>query len=119
MPKPDPMRVAWYAQIPVAAVMFAAALSPVRLPSVVIGVGIGACVLGVASVFLAWRRRQVSSFAAPVAATVVAQALLNAVVFASMPFRLGGPTTESRILWGFCAVVLVINSAFTLGTWRR
>lgn len=119
MPKPDPMRVAWYAQVPAAAVMFAAALSPVRLPTAVIGLGIAACAVGAASVAVAWRRRQISSFATSAAATTFVQALLNVVVFVSMPFRSAGPTMESRVLWGVCAVVLVVTSAFTLSTWRR
>ncbi|SDR01435.1 hypothetical protein SAMN04489765_2768 [Tsukamurella pulmonis] len=113
------MRVAWYAQIPVAAVLLAGALSPVHLPRLVVGIGVAACAVGATSVVVAWRRRQVSDYAKRAAAIVFVQALLNAFVLISMPFRDGGPSAEARILWGLCAVMLVVNSAVTLNTWRR
>lgn len=113
------MRIAWYAQVPVAAVLLAGALSPQRIPTLVVGFGVAACALGAVSVVVAWRRRQISDHAIRVAASVFVQAVLNALVLLSMPFRDGGPSLGSRILWGCCAVMLVVNSAFTLNTWRR
>ncbi|BDH57806.1 hypothetical protein [Tsukamurella sp. PLM1] len=118
LPKPDPMRVAWYAQVPAAAVLFAGALSPERVPIVVIAIGVAACSLGAGAVLAAWRRREIPEFARMMAVTVLAQAILNGAVMVSMLFR-DTISAESRILWGICAVMLVVNSARTLTTWRR
>ncbi|KXO91342.1 hypothetical protein [Tsukamurella pseudospumae] len=119
LPRPDPMRVAWYAQVPVAAVLLAGALSPVRLPSLVLGVGVAACVLGAGAVIVAWRLRQISGLAVRAAVGTFVQAVLNGWVLSSMALRDGGPSLDTRILWGVLGVMLVINSAVTLNTWRR
>lgn len=117
MPKPDPMRVAWFAQIPVAAALFAAAANSTTLPRSVAIVALVSCFVGGLGSALALRGRRRADVVHAV--LLLMQTILNSIAFGRMIFWIEDPSLTTRMTWAIYAVLLVFNVVISLHNVRR